>query len=473
MGLPGLKYLGFGLWNAWTYAGLRGFGWGAGEPIGMVDPLFRCVTVALEILITLLALLALRPITHKLVDSVPFVLGCGILASVGTLMLVLLEPGALPTVAYLTLTALPCSASVVLLLKSAQLYGTLRPLDALRRVSESALAMMLVYFVLVSVPAPVAAGLYVSLFFVSATLLCLYNLEEIPQSERLEEYLDVNTVPHANRLFFTVTLVVFTCSASFTLFSRWGEAEGVATAYAYSSFFAALFSAMCIVVFSTGMPRFSFAQLFHPLALLFVLFFAVPMFFNLPREVGMVTAEVYMLLVVLFLPAIWAFLSYRSKASPVGVFALGFLWMSCGNLLGWIVGQSLPLGTPDESWGRIVFGISLMVAFMVALVLVLPRDLVPSIVAPIDDAPDFDDAQAGERNADTNTLADDERFGLTKREAEVLDLILEGCDNGAIAEKLSMSYYTARAHVRNIYTKTNVHSRHELVELFGAKTGRK
>jgi len=50
---------------------------------------------------------------------------------------------------------------------------------------------------------------------------------------------------------------------------------------------------------------------------------------------------------------------------------------------------------------------------------------------------------------------------LTRREREVLVLLAEGADNGAIAQALVISPQTARTHIQNILSKLAVHSRLE------------
>ena len=54
-------------------------------------------------------------------------------------------------------------------------------------------------------------------------------------------------------------------------------------------------------------------------------------------------------------------------------------------------------------------------------------------------------------------------YNLTQREIEVLDFLIQGFDNKAIAEKLFLSTYTIRAHIRNIYDKLHVHSKSQAV----------
>ncbi|MCZ7533733.1 MAG: LuxR C-terminal-related transcriptional regulator [Acidimicrobiia bacterium] len=60
-------------------------------------------------------------------------------------------------------------------------------------------------------------------------------------------------------------------------------------------------------------------------------------------------------------------------------------------------------------------------------------------------------------------VRDDRLDVLTPREREVLQLLTEGLDGTAIAEKLYVSPATVRNHIQHILTKLNVHSRVEAV----------
>jgi NarL family two-component system response regulator LiaR len=56
-------------------------------------------------------------------------------------------------------------------------------------------------------------------------------------------------------------------------------------------------------------------------------------------------------------------------------------------------------------------------------------------------------------------------YGLTPREGEVLSLLIEGMTNPEIAERLSVSRSTAKAHVSNILSKLGVSNRAEAIAL--------
>ncbi len=57
-----------------------------------------------------------------------------------------------------------------------------------------------------------------------------------------------------------------------------------------------------------------------------------------------------------------------------------------------------------------------------------------------------------------------ERYGLTKREAEVLEYLVYGRTIPSIAEKLVLAPSTVRTHVKGLYRKLDIHSRQELLD---------
>ena len=57
------------------------------------------------------------------------------------------------------------------------------------------------------------------------------------------------------------------------------------------------------------------------------------------------------------------------------------------------------------------------------------------------------------------------QYGLSAREADVLGLLARGRDAAYIADELVISKNTVRTHMRNIFSKTGVHSRQELIDL--------
>ncbi len=56
---------------------------------------------------------------------------------------------------------------------------------------------------------------------------------------------------------------------------------------------------------------------------------------------------------------------------------------------------------------------------------------------------------------------------LSKREQDVVRLVVDGFSNREIADKLFLSLETIRWYIKEIYSKLDVHSREELIQRFG------
>ena len=64
----------------------------------------------------------------------------------------------------------------------------------------------------------------------------------------------------------------------------------------------------------------------------------------------------------------------------------------------------------------------------------------------------------------------DDRFGLTAREREVLQLVSEGKRNNDIAQELWVSPSTVRKHLENIYAKLGVNTRTAAVRVLADRS---
>ena len=56
--------------------------------------------------------------------------------------------------------------------------------------------------------------------------------------------------------------------------------------------------------------------------------------------------------------------------------------------------------------------------------------------------------------------------GLTAREKEVLELVMQGLENQEIADRMGVSIATMRFHLQHIYEKLHVHTRSEMILKF-------
>jgi DNA-binding CsgD family transcriptional regulator len=69
----------------------------------------------------------------------------------------------------------------------------------------------------------------------------------------------------------------------------------------------------------------------------------------------------------------------------------------------------------------------------------LPKSLIPTVIQP------------SQRSSNL--------FGLTRREHQVLKLIVQRLTYGEVAGQLEISANTVKFHIKNIYSKLNVNSR--------------
>jgi DNA-binding NarL/FixJ family response regulator len=56
-----------------------------------------------------------------------------------------------------------------------------------------------------------------------------------------------------------------------------------------------------------------------------------------------------------------------------------------------------------------------------------------------------------------------QEYGLTTREKEILQLLVDGLSKKHIADKLCVSFYTIDTHLKNIYSKLHVHSQIDVI----------
>jgi DNA-binding NarL/FixJ family response regulator len=66
------------------------------------------------------------------------------------------------------------------------------------------------------------------------------------------------------------------------------------------------------------------------------------------------------------------------------------------------------------------------------------------------------------------TVKKPDEYNLTKREHEILELLMDGLSYKDIADKCAISIQTLNSHIKNIYNKLGVHSRSEASAKFRA-----
>lgn len=146
--------------------------------------------------------------------------------------------------------------------------------------------------------------------------------------------------------------------------------------------------------------------------------------------------------------------AFTTARDPALAFSAGFSLLLGGQALGLLLGGALDAFMDFavfQTWAFALAGLLVMIAF---LFLFTENDLgeLGEVAQALDS---FDEACAYlvQKNA------------LSKRESEILPLALKGRTSERIAEQFVISKSTVDTHLRRIYTKCNVHSRQELIDL--------
>lgn len=166
-------------------------------------------------------------------------------------------------------------------------------------------------------------------------------------------------------------------------------------------------------------------------------------------------------LVVMLLWAMLADVAHHSTASPLVIFASGWLVYSLPLALGEVAG--LFVGTLETP----AVAVAVLAYFVTVTVVLALNDTAFSqrrIFADLDAAPPLPSAFEG-LDASCERLG--AQHGLTAREVEVLQMLVKGRSKSYIAETLFISENTVRSHSKHIYRKLDAHSKQDVLDLLG------
>ena len=202
----------------------------------------------------------------------------------------------------------------------------------------------------------------------------------------------------------------------------------------------------CLAILATRLHPADFLTAFHP--------------------IGTVCLEVLFLIVLI----IWA---DRFSLSMVKTFSICRMAYAIANYLATIVGKNSPFAASVEpliqaSSFALFAGVEVVIAAGVLLVALARKK--PLVLAPSpEDAGGHEDdgtpaATAPRFRAKLDRFATEHR--LTARETDVAEQLIKGRGYARIAVELSIAEGTVYYHTRNVYAKTSVHTREDLIDLF-------
>lgn len=308
------------------------------------------------------------------------------------------------------------------------------------------------------------------------------------------------------RLICSFAAMAFVCLAVRAYYPNWLEfSEFFKVRYYTAVAIIAVMLALLAIAAATS-RRAEFGSFCYNLFLVFTLALVAVPFLGFGSSASVVLATVVLAMCLLVTCVILTRISFKSGADPIRVFGIGYGATIFGCSLGSTFGQTLFEASMPIASVSTISSVLVLVIVATAFFL-LPRKHMIELMQPVEivelDAIDSDDTPALETADDAPVVLDDEpgiadiveeqssvveaggdlageqripRFkmrceqiaiehGLSPRETEAMFLLAKGRDAKALADELYISYNTARTHIKHIYEKLGVHSRHEFFNL--------
>lgn len=153
-----------------------------------------------------------------------------------------------------------------------------------------------------------------------------------------------------------------------------------------------------------------------------------------------------------------------------------FLWalLACILVEDWWIILASPIPSPDSSWLTLYlsernFSENVMMLFVAYHVI---RGSLQTLALRFNQPPEAREKEGGDhdltRHIEDQLPAYASAHSLSKREREVLAMVIEGKDNRTIAQELFLSEGTIKTHVHNIMVKTETRTRDQLKKDFWA-----
>lgn len=206
-----------------------------------------------------------------------------------------------------------------------------------------------------------------------------------------------------------------------------------------------------------------------------VVLFALFPIFGMDNPVVLVVEDGFRGLCALMTLALFAcmarqipFFGFKNVCGAVSIFI-------AAALIGWGVGSFLHEANFDSNVLRIYSSVQCVIVLLAFIVLYRQAEIERFVEAPslakefsvpttelMEENRDSQENGKGKWKLRMAALA--QNRGLTAREEEVFLLLAKGYKAQNISDKLTISYNTTRAHIRNIYQKCDVHSQQEFIE---------
>ena len=496
---PAFKLVGFGFYYAWIWVSYNSnvlvSPWAAYDlPPDTISQTYLVSTLALAMALLLLSLI--RDATRRLMGSNLAVMLVALVAGAATVgTYVSSSLGAQGNVLLMTSGALTGLATSVVVLRFGVIYSKVPAREAVMYTAASFVFACMIYFVAIGLPDPVGMG-FTALLPVAAVASTLTDAELAAEgvAGRCGESPSRSTRSFFVRLLVAVAVfsVVVGVSRGFavphTQVAAMNE-EGAIVVFGTGAIAAVLFATVGLLGRS-----FDVSRLYYPIIIVVAASILVT-----PLVGGVGFGSQFVTIgyncFVLMIWCLLSYVAYSSSLPSILVFGLGRGASVLGTTAGWMAGLMLVGAHGERTLSLEVISVAMVLALLVVSMLVLNDRLIGETLRGVpkesgigargcdsaaDDPGGAADAETvlpcTEGDADdeephrpgryrARCLAVAERCGLSPRERDVFVLLVRGRSIDFIAQSLTISFNTAKSHIRHIYVKTDVHSREELIAL--------
>ena len=497
---PGLPFLSYGLWLAWSSISFSGTAWISDTEVDSTALTGIFVFSNLAYGIVCLAAVFLPQRIKMLLDQRRVALGAGVLASLGCFLILAIGPYYLMNVlgidnSHVVFRIASVMAGVgggVLALQMGIIYGSIPPRRALIYASLSQFLAAFVFYFVSAMPAwsPIkgAPSYFGMVTFVGLPLLTSIALSMpsklVKPRELHPSYVkDIRQFPPGFMQLMVLTfLLAFATSVVRSCVTHGMAPTDLFMDNGMLMFLRILFAIVLIgIAFYMGVRDINVGKFYSLIAISVV----VAMIFAAVFDNLLYSSSLFIYAAFnLFEVALWCLLAlvvFQKKLSPIVVFGMGQGGYGLGLSLGWMFGTYLlPAMGSGQNMASILTVMAVVV--LIASVIMFNDRMYDNMLRPLsDDQPTLqamastpiDAVSDEEEHSEGSSIAPfrraielvAEEYSLSPREREVFNFLAMGRGSDYIAEQLHVSWNTVRSHTHNIYVKLNVHSREELMDM--------
>lgn len=296
---------------------------------------------------------------------------------------------------------------------------------------------------------------------VASMLLCRMALIDAPRSGRPAVRFESHNLCGLWKVAAAVAALSFV--TAFLVGKSYGnQSSAPADVFLLGRVCEVVISAVVLGLVVGARKSFNFAQLWRIVLVLLAVDVLCQVLLPQIRAIRCVESSAWDLL-VLFTWLTVADIARHAQADPPLVFGVGWAFYTASFAVGSIVAGALAAADIDVATTTVLmFALALVGTFCLELRDQDTKWIFAELSGERASAPE------DHRSIDERCDAVGRAHGLTPRELEVMKLLCKGRTKSYIAETLYLTENTVRSHAKHLYTKLDVHSKQELMDLVDA-----